>query len=265
MLQSISRQQLITAAMVLIICLTVLQDFLEAGYHHFSFYLSESVLFKTYWLLFIPVCILLRKIFGSMKDRSVFLTLPLFVLTAVPLHLLLYGWSVTGLSFLLLDHTYTVTDTVAYAIAADLYKYLFVYSIIGVVFFRKQAPQETAVPQVQAPLPVDNLCINTGKNNMVIATDSILLITAATPYITIHTADKKQLHTATLKSIMDKLDGHRFVRIHKSAIVNVSAVVSYTSRLNGDYDLRLTNGQEVRLSRNYVSGFRQHLDMRSSS
>ncbi|RYF37203.1 MAG: LytTR family transcriptional regulator, partial [Cytophagaceae bacterium] len=43
---------------------------------------------------------------------------------------------------------------------------------------------------------------------------------------------------------------------HKSCIVNITKVRSYQSRLNGDYDLLLSNEVVLRVSRNYASGFK---------
>ena len=74
-------------------------------------------------------------------------------------------------------------------------------------------------------------------------------ITAATPYISIHLEKRKYLYSETLKTICDQLDNNTFIRIHKSTIVNISKVRSFKSRLNGDYDLLLTDGSSLRLSR----------------
>ncbi|HNJ56177.1 MAG TPA: LytTR family DNA-binding domain-containing protein, partial [Chitinophagaceae bacterium] len=68
---------------------------------------------------------------------------------------------------------------------------------------------------------------------------------------------KKYLHSQSLKSILQQLDEKQFVQIHKSCLVNINTIASCTSRLNGDYDLTLTNGSVLRLSRNYVPVFRQ--------
>jgi len=40
-------------------------------------------------------------------------------------------------------------------------------------------------------------------------------------------------------------------RIHKSSIVNLSQVKELKPKQNGDYEVTLKNGRELRLSRNY--------------
>lgn len=91
--------------------------------------------------------------------------------------------------------------------------------------------------------------------------NDIYQITAETPYISIQLNDKKYLHTETLKSMSTQLDNKVFVRVHKSSIINLDKVVSLKSRLNGDYDITLKNGAEIRLSRNYVADFKSKLKL----
>ncbi|WP_254788460.1 LytR/AlgR family response regulator transcription factor [Cellulophaga baltica] len=84
----------------------------------------------------------------------------------------------------------------------------------------------------------------------------MIQITSATPYICIHLENKRHLHSETLKSMCGQLDSNVFVRVHKSSVVNISKVSSFKSRLNGDYDLQLANGDLVRLSRTYATDFK---------
>lgn len=88
--------------------------------------------------------------------------------------------------------------------------------------------------------------------------NDIYQITAETPYISIQLEGKKHLHTETLKSISTQLDNKTFVRVHKSTIVNLDKVISLKSRLNGDYDIFLKNGVELRLSRTYVTNLKSN-------
>ena len=103
------------------------------------------------------------------------------------------------------------------------------------------------------------------KENILVSTAEIILITSASPYIAIHTEKKKYLHTSTLRNIALQLDPDIFVRVHKTTIINSHFVLSYRSRLNGDYDIVLKNQQEIRLSRNYVQAFRKIMTIRSSA
>jgi two-component system, LytTR family, response regulator len=48
-----------------------------------------------------------------------------------------------------------------------------------------------------------------------------------------------------------QLGDQRFVRIHKSAAVNIAAIQSFTPLFKGDYEVKLTSGRELRMSRRY--------------
>ena len=54
---------------------------------------------------------------------------------------------------------------------------------------------------------------------------------------------------ARLKRLEARLDPDRFVRVHRSAIVNVSAVRKLRHLGHGDYEAILDDGSMVRVSR----------------
>jgi DNA-binding LytR/AlgR family response regulator len=99
------------------------------------------------------------------------------------------------------------------------------------------------------------LIIQKGTQRITVATDSIYCITAESPYVAIHTQDKKYLYSTTLTSLTSILDKNQFVRIHKSTIIHIGKMSSYVSRKNGDYDVMLENGIKKRMSRTFTSGF----------
>lgn len=96
------------------------------------------------------------------------------------------------------------------------------------------------------------------SSTLVLAKD-ILYIQTADPYIALHTAERKYLLSQSLAAIMAQLDPG-FVRVHRSAIINLHALRKWTSRGNGDYDLHMADGTVLRLSRNYLRQFREQLE-----
>lgn len=52
-----------------------------------------------------------------------------------------------------------------------------------------------------------------------------------------------------MKSLEESLDPHRFVRIHRSTIVNVERVRAVETRLPGGYRVVLADGTRLRLTR----------------
>jgi len=89
-----------------------------------------------------------------------------------------------------------------------------------------------------------------------IESNEILYIKANTPYLEIHTSDKKYLEQNSLKDMIQKLDHNIFIRVHKSTILNINYVKNFRSRMNGDYDVGMNNGETLRVSRNYAGAFK---------
>lgn len=122
-------------------------------------------------------------------------------------------------------------------------------------------------PQLVEPVSTNFLIslIVSDINNqkIVIDTKEILYFSANSPYINIHHQTKKYLYTGTLRNMENRLDTSTFIRIHRSYIINLSKVDLYTSRQNGDYDLKLSDGTELRVSRNYAAAFKTALDKHS--
>ncbi len=56
---------------------------------------------------------------------------------------------------------------------------------------------------------------------------------------------------ATLQSMLERLDPDVFVRIHRSAIVNVRHILQIETAEQGDYMLTLDNGFSIQSSRTY--------------
>lgn len=76
-------------------------------------------------------------------------------------------------------------------------------------------------------------------------------IEAAGNYIEIHAGDESVLHRERLHALEARLDPARFVRIHRSIIVNRAVVKELRPIAAGDYLVVLRNDERLRLSRNY--------------
>jgi len=70
-------------------------------------------------------------------------------------------------------------------------------------------------------------------------------------YIRIHAGPKSWLVRETMKSVEADLGTRRFLRIHRSTIVNVDKIGELRSFENGDYAVTLRDGTELRLSRTF--------------
>lgn len=75
--------------------------------------------------------------------------------------------------------------------------------------------------------------------------DDILYIEGLSNYIAIHTTTKKIITYLTFKSIEEKLPTNKFVRIHKSFLVNILAIQALTT------DEVILQKTHLPLSKNY--------------
>jgi two-component system, LytTR family, response regulator len=78
-------------------------------------------------------------------------------------------------------------------------------------------------------------------------------------YVRIHTAGKSHLLRDTMAAMEERLDPATFVRIHRSAIVNVDRIRELRPYSSREYSVILRDGTRLRLSRRYRDRLRTHL------
>lgn len=88
------------------------------------------------------------------------------------------------------------------------------------------------------------------KRIRLIRVDDIRWVEAAGNYMRLHTEDGSFLVRATMKSLASELDD-RFLRIHRSHLVNRRYVRELRPLRDGSYDVLLDGGTRVRMSRSY--------------
>lgn len=72
-------------------------------------------------------------------------------------------------------------------------------------------------------------------------------------YVRICTGSESHLLRETMASTEKKLDPRQFLRVHRSAIVNLRYVKEVRTEGKGDFVVHLVNGQKVGMSRSYHS------------
>lgn len=89
-----------------------------------------------------------------------------------------------------------------------------------------------------------------GVTRLVMA-DDIEWISAAGVYVTLHVGGEEFLYRAGLATVASRLNPFRFVRIHRSAIVNLRSVTQLERRSHGAFEVVLKDGTHLMLSRNF--------------
>ena len=90
-----------------------------------------------------------------------------------------------------------------------------------------------------------------------VKTDEIDWIEAAGDYVSLHVGKKSHLLRESMSGMETKLDAKRFVRIHRSTIVNVERIKELRPYFHGDYIVYLKDKTELRLSRRYWNRLEQ--------
>ncbi|MDD2289949.1 MAG: LytTR family DNA-binding domain-containing protein [Bacteroidales bacterium] len=123
---------------------------------------------------------------------------------------------------------------------------------------RKDGKKEPPLVEkpLSAPLPSqeyqDKIVVRSGNGIRVIPVNDLLYIQADGDYIWLVAKDGKWMKEETMKHMQETLSPSGFVRIHRSFIVNVSAI-SRIERYGQQQLIILTNGDSIRIS---PSGYR---------
>lgn len=93
------------------------------------------------------------------------------------------------------------------------------------------------------------LMIKTSTRMMLLKVDEIDFIEADGNYAKLHAGRKTHLLREKMNDLEGRLDPARFVRIHRSIIVNLDRIKEMQPHFNGDYIVVLDDGRQLRLSR----------------
>jgi two-component system, LytTR family, response regulator len=102
-----------------------------------------------------------------------------------------------------------------------------------------------------AELLATRLTVRKGDRYLLVKIDDVDWLEAAGNYVEVHARGAEYLIRATLASLEKRLDPQRFVRIHRSAIVNADRVAEIRSDAHGDFDVTLAGGKVLRMTRNF--------------
>jgi two-component system LytT family response regulator len=93
------------------------------------------------------------------------------------------------------------------------------------------------------------LMIKTSNRMMLLKIDEIDFIEADGNYAKLHAGKKTHLLREKMNDLEGRLDPAKFVRIHRSIIVNLDRIKEMHPHFNGDYIVVLDDGRQLRLSR----------------
>ena len=109
------------------------------------------------------------------------------------------------------------------------------------------------------PTKLDRLVVKSGGRVFFLRTEELDWIEAAGNYVRLHLGDESHLFRETMNRMETRLDPRRFVRIHRSRIVNSERIKELQPWFNGEYVVILRNGTRLPLSRGYRDKLQERL------
>lgn len=101
----------------------------------------------------------------------------------------------------------------------------------------------------------DRLLVRSGTDHLMVKVAEIDWIEAADNYVQLHVGSRTHLLRETILSFEQRLDSSQFLRIHRSAIVNLERVKSL--RADADWRVTLADGTILPVSRSYRAELRR--------
>jgi two-component system LytT family response regulator len=90
-----------------------------------------------------------------------------------------------------------------------------------------------------------------GERYVLVKPQDIDWIQAAANYVRLHVGGRVYQMRGTMNDLEARLDARQFARIHRSTIVNIDRIRDIAPEWHGDYDVTLTSGEVLKLSRTY--------------
>ncbi|HEY1793046.1 MAG TPA: LytTR family DNA-binding domain-containing protein [Opitutaceae bacterium] len=97
----------------------------------------------------------------------------------------------------------------------------------------------------------DRILLKSSGEIIFLKTGEIDWIEAEGDYVKFHVSGRTHLMRGTMAALEERLDPKRFIRIHRSTIVNADRVRKLSPSFEGEYAVVLMDGTKLRMSRGY--------------
>jgi two-component system LytT family response regulator len=131
----------------------------------------------------------------------------------------------------------------------------------------ERAPKTRFLDLIRQSFPAgqasDRLIVKSNGRIVLLEISTIEWIEAQGDYVLIHTNRQKYFTRETMHFMETQLKPHKFVRIHRSAIVNLNSIAQMQPIWSGDYKVTLRSGASLTWSRTFRP--RQHRALLTTS
>jgi two-component system LytT family response regulator len=114
---------------------------------------------------------------------------------------------------------------------------------------QNQRFQEWLVSREENPAPLNRLTVKSGEYTAFVEVNHIDYIEAAANYAILHVGGASHILRETLANLEARLSPKHFLRVNRSAIVNLDRVTAVQPARRGEHVVVLKNGKELPLTR----------------
>lgn len=169
------------------------------------------------------------------------------------------------LSYWLMGEHYDFGDwsqELVYEYTKDAYSYVWIIVIIYAYRFitaRLRGEAKVLITGEDSPDPErpERLLVKKIGKEFMIKVEDIDWIEASGNYMNLHLKQRVYPLRETMANLERKLDPRQFVRIHRSTMVNLDRIGEITPLESGDFDVSISTGIVLRLSRRYRDNIQQ--------
>jgi len=131
----------------------------------------------------------------------------------------------------------------------------------------QDVPHEDATRQLMAmldaianpPRQLERFAVRSGENTLFVPISEVDWIEADQNYVRLHAGPATHLLHVPMNTLEGVLDSNRFLRIHRSHIVNIRRIAQLWSIAHGQYAIELKSGQRLQSGRTYNERIRRAL------
>ena len=109
------------------------------------------------------------------------------------------------------------------------------------------------------PRQLERFAVRSGERTIFVTVDEVDWIEAFQNYVRLHAGPTSHLLHVPMNTIETVLDSSRFLRIHRSHIVNLRRIAQLWSLAHGQYVIELKSGQRLHSGRTYGERIRRAL------
>jgi two-component system LytT family response regulator len=132
--------------------------------------------------------------------------------------------------------------------------------LLAVLGASQQPSTPAPPPPTSATQYLERFAVETRGKVRIVPVSDVDYLVASGPSAALHTADRQHLIRESMQALEERLDPAKFMRVHRSIIVNTERVREVQPWFKGDYVLIMQDGTKLRSGRTYRQSVQSLID-----